>query len=156
MALVDSFDSADRLIEEQDLLKALIRQTGRTSRRAFRAWLGARDLRIEGKKILQGVRGRVAISGRTPVDPEDDLSDKLLNTQKKLTEAMPEDSLVIGSPWGFRLAWRGIQREFRATHRILGQARTLVMEHDADCSPVLEETFESPDDLLKMLDQDAA
>ena len=48
------------------------------------------------------------------------------------------------------------QKQTLTQHRLLGLTRIVVMEHDANCSPVLDGEFDSAQSLLEALRKNAA
>lgn len=85
------------------------------------------------------------------LDPDDTLTDELLAIQKDVKNTV---SVLQTHP----KSWLGNRtcKELIRLHRALGDLRLWIMEHDADCSPVIDEAFETPDALIAALKEDVA
>jgi hypothetical protein len=85
-----------------------------------------------------------------PLDPDDTLTDALLAIQKNIK------SLVVARQAHPNSGLENcIIQKLIDLHSALGDLRIWIMEHDADCSPIIDEAFETPEALLAALKQDA-
>ncbi len=84
------------------------------------------------------------------LDPDDTLTDELLAIQKNIKS-------TVGILQSHPKSWLGnrTRQELIRLHGALGDLRIWIMEHDADCSPIIDEAFETPEALLAALRKDA-
>lgn len=94
------------------------------------------------------------------LDPQDELCERLLKAQQELREVIAsiDDELQKRSisRWVHWLVvwtgWRRLRIKLAALHAVLGEIRTFILEHDADCSG-LGPAFSSLDELFSHLDR---
>ncbi|MFZ1642833.1 MAG: hypothetical protein WAV07_15650 [Candidatus Contendobacter sp.] len=122
------------------------------------AWLVAKRMRREGRDLLASIQHRVHTTPVLEIDPDDLLSDQLLALQQSVQQLIIAQRQHLHSLLSLGNRWlaRWTVQILTAYHRDLGLARTWVLEHDADVSPVMEDSFESAEDLIAALKRDAA
>ena len=151
------FSLADRLVDEIELIARVAALTHSQRRSVVRLWLSALDLQREGEATVRDVRQLAHEAGTVELDPDDRLADRLLALQRKVSRMIETTRAGFLAPaWDVRWLACRAERALIAEHRALGIARTILLEHDADCSPVLAERFESAEALLAALEKDAA
>lgn len=152
------FSLVDQFVAEIDLLFKISAATGAAFAPSLRIWLSAIDLRQEVKAIHQEIVQFLREAGTCEADPQDRMTDRLLAIQGKMRGSIEQHrALLKGMPrWmlAYWLLWMA-EKEARRQYRLLGLSRTLILEHDADCSPVLDEAFETPEALRAALERDA-
>lgn len=124
---------------------------------AVNLWLVALEQRRDAKGLLRQVKRDVGRSTGSPFDPDDSLSDQLLAVQQKVRGLADEVRRFAVSgkpsrPWRWLYLYAAALME--ASHADWGQVRLWLMEHDADVSPVLPETFTSAESLIAALRRD--
>lgn len=160
VALTEQRLSAARgLAEEIELLFRIGALAHSTGARVARFWLAAKELRRESDRILAETRTMASEAKGIEIDPTDHGADQYLAMQLRIHRLIDGARDWANRPFlPFFLRWllRWTERELRALHRNWGLARTIILEHDADCSPVLDGEFESADELVAALKKDAA
>lgn len=148
----------DHLIAEVDLLFKISAGIGLAINSGVRLWLSAVDIRQEIKAIHRDIALLARTAGLFEIDPDDRMTDRLLGIQGKTRSSIVRLRATIRSvprwmltSWLLRLA----ERVMLDQHRLLELTRVLILEHDADCSPVLEDAFETPEALMAALERDA-
>ena len=154
----------DWLADEIDLLFKIFASARVTSNNCARLWLSAIDLRHETAALCRDIQRTVREAGTHAIDPEDCLTDRLLAWQVRTQESIEQvrsmcqllDKKAPAHFWVQRWALRRAEKEMLTQHRLLGLTRIVVMEHDANCSPVLDGEFDSAESLLEALRKNAA
>lgn len=153
--------AVDYLADEIDLLFKICASARVTSNNCARLWLSAIDLRRETAALCRDIQRIVREAGTHAIDPVDRLTDRLLalqvRTQESIKQARSMRQLLAPVPfWVRRWMLRRAEKEMLTQHRLLGLTRIVVMEHDADSSPVLDGEFDSAESLLEALRRNAA
>lgn len=130
----------------------------------FAGWQVVRRRRLKARmnlRRIQTVLAHATMLNRV-VDPNDLWTNELLDIQleiksllKHIDTIMPEIA-CLSMQWLRHLLYRRITRELLELHHIFGSMRTLILEHDADCSPQLDGRFDSVDALISAIEKDAA
>lgn len=153
----------DCLADEIDLLFKIFASARVTSNNCARLWLSAIDLRRETAALCRDIERTVREAGTHAIDPVDRLTDRLLASQVRTQESIKQVRSMrqlldkASAPfWVQRWMLRRAEKEMLTQHRLLGLTRIVVMEHDADSSPVLDGEFDSAESLLEALRRNAA
>lgn len=108
----------------------------------------------EMRNVLRDIK---ELSTTKPIDPDNATSDLFLQVQRDLKEYIEEmDAWLKDHPQPSEPLHAGHDKLRRALvqwHRLMGELRTNILEHDADCSATIG-TFDNADDLIRALDQD--
>lgn len=144
--------ATSRLTEYAEWVTQLAAWAYGSNRHSTHLWSIAWGVRRESQRWLRDVRSVIDAAGLREIDPDDVLTDRLLAAQVRIKATIQElrerhNLLRLPGLWLPRWMLRRAEREFARVHAALGQARTLVLEHDADCSPV-SESFTSAQDLI--------
>lgn len=128
------------------------------SRLRVGTWLMSARAYKYGRRLLDQIQEIARTAADREIDPDDSWSDELLHSQQSLHSLMNAYHRLFPSPlsWGYRWMERWTVSRLMAYHRDLGLARQWIMEHDADCSPVVDEVFDSSDAFIAALNRKAA
>lgn len=112
----------------------------------------------EARRYRDEIQEITCIATGQEIDPDDSRSDHVLRTQQSIHDLMDVYRQIFPSPlsWGYHWIERWTVSRLTACHRDLGLARQWIMEHDADCSPVVDEVFDSSDAFIAALNRKAA
>ena len=147
------------LAEALRLTARLVALESQTTLMQFALWRALRRRRTRYRALQRRVE--VWLAQRRPhareIDPDDALTSDFLALQREIRVTLAVIETLPAPPrlWQ-RWMNRRTTRELRAIHHVLGALRTRILEHDADCSPVLDGRFDSADDLIAALERDAA
>lgn len=130
----------------------------------FAIWQAIRQQRLKSRtnlRKLQAALAHPAMLNRV-VDPNDFWTNELLDIQLEIKSQLKHiDTIMpviarLPMRWLWHPLYRRITRELLELHHIFGSMRTLILEHDADCSPQLDGRFDSVDALISAIEKDAA
>ncbi len=149
-----------RLAEALRLTARLASLESQTTLVQLALWWSLRRRRADYRAHLRRIEELSArrLASRQEIDPADTLSTDFLATQRLIKETIAtlEEADAVPplrlSRWAARLS----ARELIEIHRLLGSMRTLILEHDADCSSVLDGRFDSAEALIAAIEKDAA
>jgi hypothetical protein len=90
------------------------------------------------------------------IDPDDKISTIVLNSQSRIRQSLQSLQAIAeftATPMSLstRVASRILSWQLRGLHRLFGDMRTHILEHDADCSPIVG-SYSSAAELIRALD----
>lgn len=155
-ACVDrSLETANRIGDEMTVLLELATLTRQVTRFQASFWFTARQCIRESNGLSVDVRLLAKLCAHCEIDPNDALCGRLLviqqrarqliSAQQAIASALPREMFIHRL-----LAW-STEKTLRRFHAEMGLVRDFILEHDADCSPVINESFTSADALIAAL-----
>jgi hypothetical protein len=153
------FPATRQLAQDVEMISHLATFAHERGRLQTNLWLMAMEGRRNSQAMIQKVQALIHKAREEEIDPEDTFSNELLAFQVCIKASILDLRAQLQEPltaWFIRWMIRKTERELIRQHQLLGQMRTLIMEHDADVSPLLDEVFTSADDLIAALHRDVA
>ena len=137
------FSIVANLANEIDLIVQIVSTSRFLGSALTRLILSALDYQRESDRLLSDVQRWVKGMATVEIDPDDLWTDHLLSVQKKLNQTITRAKRLQDHRFSWTVRWllRNFEKRLLKSHRALGLARTLILEHDASVSPVLPETF---------------
>ncbi|HOW77414.1 MAG TPA: hypothetical protein P5102_15255 [Candidatus Competibacteraceae bacterium] len=151
--------ATSQLAQEIELISRLTAFAHKRGRLQTSLWLIAVEHRRNSEAMLKKIKAIIKKAGHEEIDPDDAWSVELLAFQvsiKELILTLREQLYLPLTQWPMTWLIRQTERELVRQHQNLGQARILIMEHDAEVSPLLGERFTSADGLIATLHRDVA
>lgn len=147
----------ERLEENVTFLKQLLRLGQRcnmATRGAIVTWMLVHETLRDVRNLLYAIKKMTTSTCLNAIDPEDQVADRLLKGQRRVHSIIKSiDQTRKATPkimWDMRFVLWRIYKDLLKIHTIMGQTRTMILEHDADLSPGMG-SFDNADDLINFL-----
>lgn len=148
----DTVDGMTHLIELAEASRDLVKLT-------INLWM-LTNVGLRGTRSMQARLAELLSKAdpNQPIDPEDQFSDHLLDDQRSVRAAINRldkyhpitRRIDFFHRWLVRWLNGRVRKNLVAMHEIFGWMRTQIMEHDADCSPIVG-SFDNADELIAAL-----
>ena len=146
-------ESIEEIVSILEQMRHLTQISKKATERIIATWMLVRETLSDVRNLLHAIEITTSTSSMA-IDPEDQFADKLLQGQQRIRLLLSSiEQTREATPkimWLMRfILWR-ICRDLLKIHAIMGQTRTIIMEHDADVSPRVG-PFDNADDLINSL-----
>ncbi|TXH54032.1 MAG: hypothetical protein E6Q97_11760 [Desulfurellales bacterium] len=115
-------------------------------------WLLVLKSRHDARWLLRAIERKVKADGTTEADPEEELTNRLYRLQHSLHALFDSVGAMLAETprlaFTDRFLFRRIRSALKSAHESLGMARIHILEHDAECSPVVDGSYSSAEALI--------
>lgn len=144
-------ENIEEIVTLLEQMRHLSQISKKATERIIATWMLVREILSDVRNVLHAIERTTSASS---IDPEDQLADKLLREQQRVRSLLSSiEQTREATPkiiWLIRfISWR-ICRDLLKIHTIMGQTRTIILEHDADVSTRVG-PFDNADDLINSL-----